>query len=130
MSYTNLEKIPILLSTVSGIDLKTTGATNLYTVPTGKSVVITEIILRITAVNTFISGATISVGKSAAYNEWMAATAMGSLASIGQFRKLSHSAAGLIYQTFAAGEMAAINVTVAATATTLTATAEVYGFLI
>lgn len=116
------------LATVDSIDLKTIAATNLYTVPAGKTVIITEIVLRITAVNTFISGATISVGKSASYNEWLVATAMGALSATNQFRLLSHSAAGLIYQSFAAAEVVALSVTVGATSTTLTASADVYGY--
>lgn len=118
------------LGTVTGISLTATGATSLYTVPTGKTLYATEIILRITATSGFVSGATISVGKSASYNEWLAATAMGTLSATNQFRMLSHSAAGLIYQSFAAGEILAVNVTIAATATTLTAAADVYGYLI
>ena len=117
------------LATVTGISLTAAATTNLYTVPAGASVVITEIVLRITAVNTFISGATISVGKTASYNEWLVATAMGNLSTVGQFRMLSHSAAGLLYQTFAAAEIVALNVTIGATSTTLTATADIYGYL-
>lgn len=117
------------LATVTGIALTATGATNLYTVPAGKTLVVTEIILRITAVTTFISGATISIGKSASYNEWLAATAMGALSATNQFRLLSHSAAGLLYQSFAAGEVVALNVTIGATSTVLTGAADVYGYL-
>lgn len=118
------------VATVTGISLTATGATTLFTVPAGATFVMTEVVLRITAVNTFISGATIGVGKSASFNEWLVATAMGSLNTVGQFRLLSHSAAGLIYQTFAATEAIALNVTIGATSTTLTATAEVYGYFI
>lgn len=118
------------LVTVTGIDLTATAATNLFTVPTGKTLICTEIIIRITAVTTFISGATIAVGKTASYNEWLAATAMGALSATNQFRMLSHSAAGLIYQSFAAGEIIALNVTVGAVSTLLTGACDVYGYLI
>lgn len=119
------------LTTVTGISLTATGATNLYTVPSGKTLVLTEIVVRITAVDTFTTGATLSVGKSASYNEWLVATAMGNtFNSTTQFRLLSHSAAGLIYQSFVAGEIIAINVTIGAVATTLTAACDVYGYLI
>lgn len=119
-----------LLGTTTGIDLKSAAATTLYTVPVGKTAYITEIVIRITAVNTFAAGATIGVGKSASFNEWLAATAMGALSATNQFRLLSHSAAGLIYQSFAAGEVVAINVTIGATATTLTAACDVFGYLL
>lgn len=119
-----------LLGTITGIDLKATGATTLYTVPSGKTVYITEIVLRITNTSGFISGATLGIGKNASYNEWLVATAMGALSATTQFRKLSHSAAGLIYQSFAATEVVALNITVGAVATTLTAAADVYGYLL
>lgn len=118
------------LATVIGIDLTSAAATNLYTVPGGKTAYITEVVIRITSVTAFISGATISVGKSASYNEWLAATAMGALSATTQFRLLSHSAAGLLYQSFAAGEIAAVNVTVAAVSTALVAACDVWGYLI
>lgn len=119
-----------LLGTVTGIDLKTQAATTLYTVPSGKTLYVTEIVLRITNTSGFISGATLGVGKSASYNEWLTATAMGALSATNQFRLLSHSAAGLIYQSFAATEVVALNITVGAVATTLTAAADVYGYLL
>lgn len=119
-----------LLGTVTGINLLNTGATTLYTVPSGKTAYVTEVLIRITAVTTFISGATVSVGKSASYNEWLAATAMGALSATNQFRLLSHSAAGLLYQSFAAGEIVALNVTIGATSTALTAACDVYGYLL
>lgn len=118
------------LATVTGINLKVAASTNLYTVPAGKTAYITEVVLRITAVDTFAAGATISVGKTASFNEWLAATAMGSLSATNQFRLLSHSAAGLIYQSFAAAEILALSVTIGATATTLTAACDVFGYLL
>lgn len=119
-----------LLTTVSGINLKTVAATNLYTIPSGTTAVITEIVLRITTSSGFAVGCTISVGKTASFNEWLVATAMTGLSAVGNFRMLSQSAAGLVYGTFAAAEVIALNVTVGATATTLTGTAEVFGYLV
>lgn len=119
-----------LLKTTNDINLVNTGATTLYTVPSGKTLIITEIVIRITAVNTFLSGATVSVGKDASYNEWLTATAMGALSATNQFRMLSHSAAELLYQSFAAGEVVAINVTVGAAATSLVAACDVFGYLL
>lgn len=118
------------LATVTAIDLTTAAQTTLYTVPAGKTLYITEILIRIIGVITFVSGATIGIGKAASYNEWLAATAMGALSSTTQFRLLSHSAAGLIYQSFAAGEVVKINVTVPAVSTLLTAACDVFGYLL
>ena len=46
-----------ILSTTTGIDGKAVGATNLYTVPTGKVLVSTKLILRLTTVGAAITGA-------------------------------------------------------------------------
>lgn len=118
------------LASVSGVDLKTVASTNLYTVPTGKSLVVTEVIIRITVSSGFAVAATVSVGKTAAFTEWLVATAMTGLSALGSFRKLSDSVAALVHGMFTAGEVLALNVTVGATATTLTATVDVYGYLV
>lgn len=129
-SVVSMTNMAGLLATVTGIDLKTVAATNLYTVPAGKTLVITEVVIRVTAADTFAVAATLAVGKTASFNEWIVATAMTGLAAVGQFRLLSNSAAGLIYQSFAAGEVVALNVTVGATATTLTGAVDLFGYLI
>ena len=41
-----------VLSTTTGIDAKTIATTNLYTVPTGKTAVVTEAVIRVTAADT------------------------------------------------------------------------------
>jgi hypothetical protein len=50
----------IVLATVSNINAKNTGTINLYTVPTGKTAVITNIVFRPTAVSSITSGPTVS----------------------------------------------------------------------
>ena len=122
--------IPSLLATTTGIDLKTVATTNLYTVPGGKTLICTEIVLRITSSSGFALPCTLSIGKTAAFNEWLVATAMTNLGVAGDFRLLSNSAAGLVYKTFAATETIALVVTIGATTTTLVATADLFGYLV
>lgn len=125
----SLDGVSLLLSTVSGVDLKVTGPTSLYTVPTGKTLYVTEIIVDITAASGFAVAATARIGKSAAYTEWLAATALTGLNGVGKFLQLSKTALGLVHQTFTANEVLAVDLTVGATATTLTGRFYVFGFL-
>lgn len=118
------------LASISSIDLTAAAATNLYTVPAGKTLKITEIVLTITTSTTFSLACTLGIGKSSSFNEWLAATAMTGLSAVGNFRLLSNSVAGLVHNIFAAGEIVAMNVTVGATATALRATADIFGYLI
>lgn len=119
-----------LLSHVTGVDLATTGQTTLYTVPTGKTLIITEVILRVTAANAVIIVPSLRIGKASSYNEWLPITALTSLNATDKFLMLSSSAALLMHQSFAAGEVVKIDVTTGATATTLTAEVFTFGFLI
>lgn len=114
---------PNILNEVTGIDLKATGPTTLYTVPADKVLYLTDVILVITASDTFATPVTVRVGLEAAYTEWLAATSLTGLDAVGDFISLAKTAAGLIHKRFAAGEVVKMDITVGAGATTLTATA-------
>jgi len=114
---------PNILNEVTGINLKTTGPTTLYTVPADKILYLTDIILVITAADTFATPVTVRVGLDPAFTEWLAATSLTGLDSVGDFISLGKVAAGMIHKVFAAGEVVALDITVGAGATTLTATA-------
>lgn len=61
---------PQKLATITGINTKSTGQTNLYTVPTGKTCVITQAIVRCTAASAITNGPTASIGfTSTAYTD-------------------------------------------------------------
>lgn len=135
--YKNIEILPagghnvsLKLARVTGIDLKSAASTNLYTVPAGKTLYVTDVIVEITAVNTFATAATVEVGKTAAFDEWISATALTGLDTVGEFVSLASSAALVVHKTFAATEIVALNVTVGAGATTLTGAATIFGYLI
>ena len=72
-----------VLSRTTGIDLKTVAATNLYTVPTGKTAIITEILVRITVASGFSIAATAGVGVAAGEADIMAAIALTGLNAVG-----------------------------------------------
>lgn len=113
---------PNILNEVTGIDLKTTGPTTLYTVPEGKVVYLTDVILVITAADTFATPVTLRVGQDPAFTEWLAASALVGLDAVGDFISLGKIAAGLIHKVFTEGDIE-LDITVGAGATTLTATA-------
>lgn len=52
---------PVILATITGINAKTTGTTAVYTVPTGKTAVVTGFIVRCTAASAITIGPSVSV---------------------------------------------------------------------
>lgn len=117
------------LAIIPSINLKTTGQTTLITVPAGKTLDIVDIRLIVTAANTIAVAPALRVGKSPSYNEWAPITTLTGLNATNQVFSLATSAAGLIRSVFVAGETVKLDVTTGATATTLTATAVVFGYM-
>lgn len=62
-------RTPKVLATVGGIDATAMGATSLYTVPAGKTLVVTGLVIRATTVSVPISNASGSVGQNGAIND-------------------------------------------------------------
>lgn len=116
------------LSGVTGVDLKTTGPTTLYTVPAGKTLVITGLIVRVASVNTFATPPTARVGKAAAYTEYMPATALAGLNTVGMYVDLAIFGSQF-HNKFNATDVVAVDITIGAGATTLTADFDVIGYL-
>lgn len=67
----NALPVPAVLSTITAINGKTTGTTNLYTVPTGKTAVVTAINIRCSAASAITIGPTIGVGVAAGEDDIM-----------------------------------------------------------
>lgn len=116
------------LASVSGINLKTTGQTTLYTCPNGKTCVITDVLLLVTGANTIAVPPILRIGKASSYNEWLPLTTLTGLDTTNKFTSLAVSAALLMHQTFAGNDVVKVDVQTGATATTLTVTAYVFGF--
>lgn len=118
-----------LLGTVTGIDLKTPGQTTLYTAPAGKSLIITDIFLVPTAASAIVAAPIIRIGKTALFTEWLPLTTLTGLNGASQLISLRNTATLLIQNIFAAADVVKLDVQTGATATTLTVTAYIYGFL-
>ncbi len=120
---------PTLLSTTTGIDLKTTGQTTLYTVPGGKTLVITDVIIYLTNGNTITVAAIVRVGKTAAFNQYIDNTTLTGLSATGNYLSLGSATTLEVHSVFDAADVVKLDVTTGATATTDTVTVYVFGFL-
>src|ERR1035437_5777659 len=118
---------PSILSTVGGINLKTVATTNLYTVPTGKVAMITEVIIRITAATSFTVTSTLGVGVAAGEADIMASTALVGLTVLGGVYRFSCEGT---YVSVAAASVIKLGVDTGATATTATGEVTLIGFLL
>ncbi len=119
-----------VLATPVSVDLKTTGATSLYTVPSGKSLILISAILRMTNADTATVPAVIGIGKTSAYNEFRDTETLIDFDTTGDIVNISSSPSNNVTSVFAAGDIVAINVITGATATTATASATLIGYLI
>lgn len=127
-SINTLASVP--LATVTGIDLETATATTLYTVPAGKTAVITSVLLIGTTIDTYTVTATASLGgNSATYDDWAAGIPPGLFGANGQVLIVTPTVVSGLPMTQAAEDLFKINVTVGATATSGIVTAVVMGYL-
>jgi len=119
-----------LLAKIGGINAKAVAATPLITVPVGKTMVVTEIIIRVTAWVAGAGGAaTVGFGQSAAYTDYLAAAAQVIATGITNVWT-NKAAVKTMLVGYAAGIIFGANVTVASTATTETWEISVFGFLV
>jgi len=121
----------VMLGSAS-IDGKSTGATTLYTVPTGKTAIVTKVILRMTAASNVTGVADVSVGKTTA--EWEDIVAETTLTNFDAAGETWHFNIASLNASVAAAGTVKIDVDTAATTTgaedTYTFTAMVFGFLV
>lgn len=117
------------LATIVDVDLKTVAQTTLYTVPAFSSgCVITDVILMISASDTATVGATLNVGMTPSWNEWIGSTALTTLTSLYETQSLNNTATGRTPMAFGPDDVIKLDITVGATATSLRATVVVLGF--
>lgn len=126
----DIRNVSNILASVESINLKTVAQTTLYTVPSQKKVIIQDIILLITDDDTASVGATLRVGKSAAYDEFVDNKTMSGLLNAGAYASLMEQVGSGTMKVMSNGDVIALDVTTGATATTLTATAYVIGYLV
>lgn len=131
-----LSNIPYRYGIVTGVDLKATGQTTLLSVPntppvTGKKFFVKDVMVRISAADTVTVAPTIRIGKAAAYTEYFPATALTGLDAVGEYKWLSeYLGAADIHSAFDLGDTIKLDVTIGATATTLTAEIHLFGIFI
>lgn len=119
------------LATITGINAKTVAVTTLFTVPPGKTLVVVEIVTRITA---WVAGAGGAVtcsfgGNPANYNDYLvgAAQPVGAAAIAWSNWAAAKTALPMPY---AAAINFSMNITTGSTATTETWAVDLFGYLI
>jgi hypothetical protein len=116
------------LATVTGIDATTVAVTPLFTVPTGKSAVITSVVIRCTVADTVAVSATASLGSEAVtFANWFAAEDI-IVADTNEF--IIKTATTAVAIVSLAGEVFSLNITTGATATSQTIAVDVFGYLL
>lgn len=124
---------PFLANTTRSINLKTTGQTTLYTVPSigGTAVFVpTSIILMITNANTVTVPAIITVGISSALTSLLTSTTLTAFVVPGKMVDLMTAQALQPKSAVPQGGIIQLDVTTGATATTLEATIAVFGYFV
>lgn len=119
-----------VLATVANVNGKTQAATNLFTVPAGRSAVITDIVVRATNADTVGVVPIMQIGLNPNYNEWLATVTLTGLTATGKAVSLGQTLGATVANYFSAGQVVAVNITTGATATTLTLAFDVLGYLI
>lgn len=123
----NPSVVPMILGTASGINAKSTGATTVYTVPTGKTAYITGCNVRCTAATTVTTGPACGVGTTAGTDDIFASIAINLLTSIS--RVFSFSPFGMSVAV-AAGTAIVFNVDTASVGTLQTLATDLMGYLV
>ena len=116
-----------LLSTTTGIDGKVIATTNLYTVPTGYTAIITKAVIRVTTMTTFATVGTMGIGVAAGEADIFASTALTGLDTTGEVWVFN--ASGLIVNVAAAG-IVKLGVDTGFGASVCTLSIDLFGYLI
>lgn len=116
------------LATITGINTKTVTATSLYTVPAGKTAILTNAIVRCTAASAITVGPTASIGVVASsYADIYASAVMTTLTTTSS--AFGYSSVGIFGQA-AASTVITFNLTNAATGTSQTVSVDIMGYLV
>lgn len=116
------------LATVTGINAKTTGTTALYTVPAGKTAILTNAVVRCTAATAITNGPTASIGVTASsYSDIYASANIVALTTTSQ--AFGYSSVGMFAQALTTNVIT-LNITAAATGTSQTVSVDIMGYLI
>lgn len=118
---------PSILSTTTGINAKSTGTTALYTVPTGKTLVVTAVIIRCSAASVITAGPAIDIGDNTigAASVYANTVLTGLTTTVKDF---GFSTVGMS-SVIAAGSIVNLNLNTASTGTSQTISATLIGYL-
>lgn len=115
------------LTGVSAVDLTTTGSTALYTVPTGKSAVITDVLLRVSSASAANGDAEVQVEITGSSGDVIPSTTLVGATAAGDVFRLGPQAGGS-FRVGVATNIIYLNVTSAETGTTLDVEVDVFGY--
>jgi len=115
------------LATVTGINAKTVAATTLYTVPSGKTAVITRAVIRCTAATAITVAPTVGIGVAAGEDDNFASTALTGLTT--DTAEWHFTRSGLAVKN-AAAAVVKLGVDTGATGTSQTIAVDLIGYLI
>ncbi len=116
-----------ILSITTGINAKTVGTTNLYTVPVGKTAIITGIDILVTAATAVTVPPTVGVGIASGEDDIFFPT---SLIGLNLVNEIYRGVPLGVFVKGNAGEIVKLGIDVGATATTMTITVNLIGYLI
>lgn len=115
------------LASAASISGTATGATSLYTVPAGRTAIITSANVRCTAATAITVGPTLGIGVAAGEDDIYAAVSLASLISVGQLYGFSTTGMSV---SAAAGSVIKVGIDTAATGTSQTLTVDLVGYLV
>lgn len=120
------------VATTSNIDLTQTGASSVYTVPSGYQFISTHGVLRVTAANAISVGGTFSVGSNASsYDNILSTVSPAAFSSVNEFISIFDILAGASLSSgISAGQTIKFNTTVGITATTCSGVFDLFGYLV
>lgn len=116
-----------ILSSTGGINPRTTGTTNLYTVPTGKTAIIQSVQFRLTAASGLTGNMNAGVGVAAGEDDIMTNTNLIGFNTTGETYRFSISGN---YVTVAAASVIKLGIDTAFTGGTGTLAVELIGYLV
>ncbi len=120
--------LPVIinLSATTGIDAKTTGTTSLYTVPAGKTLIVTGATVRCTAASAITIGPTLGIGVAAGEDDIFASTTLTTLTTTAKV--FGFTATGMSVKVDAGG-IVKLGLDTAATGTSQTLAIDLIGYL-
>jgi len=118
---------PGILSTITGIDGKTTGPTNLFTVPTGKTAIILAAVMRLTTAVSLTSPGRISIGRSGSPTDIFSEATLLGFDTSGETYSFQGQGNRAVAE---AGATIVMNIAVAFGGTTATLACDLIGYLV